>query len=68
MGRIKRLKSIVGKNVKFYNSLNHDELSKLLKSMDLNFLPSISEGFPKVILETAHQHLFLRLFITITEL
>ena len=49
----KRLKSIAGKNVKFYNSLNHDELSKLLKSMDLHFLPSISEGFPKVILETA---------------
>ena len=49
----KRLKSIAGKNVKFYNSLNHDELSKLLKTMDLHFLPSISEGFPKVILETA---------------
>ena len=49
----KRLKSIAGKNVKFYNTLNHNELSKLLKKMDLHFLPSISEGFPKVILETA---------------
>jgi len=41
------------KNVKVYGRLNHTELSGLLKNMDLHILPSRSEGFPKVTLETA---------------
>ena len=41
------------KNVIFHNILNHTQLAELLKSMDLHFLPSKSEGFPKVVLETA---------------
>ena len=49
----KRLKYISGDNVIFHNKLNHECLSKLLRDMDLHFLPSKSEGFPKVILETA---------------
>ena len=40
-------------NVKFYGLLNHNELNDLFLEMDLHFLPSKSEGFPKVILETA---------------
>ena len=41
------------KNVSFHGQLNHLYLSKELINMDLHFLPSRSEGFPKVILETA---------------
>lgn len=41
------------KNVKFHGRLNHSELAKLLKNMDLHIFPSRSEGFPKVTLETA---------------
>jgi len=41
------------KNVIFHGKLNHSELSKKLANMDLHFLPSRSEGFPKVVLETA---------------
>ena len=41
------------KNVTFHGKLNHSELSKKLANMDLHFLPSRSEGFPKVVLETA---------------
>lgn len=40
-------------NTKLYGVLNHKELSALLLKMDLHILPSHSEGFPKVILETA---------------
>ena len=49
----RRLKSISEDNVIFHNKLNHECLAKLLINMDLHFLPSKSEGFPKVILETA---------------
>ncbi|MBT6808542.1 MAG: glycosyltransferase family 4 protein [Flavobacteriales bacterium] len=41
------------KNVTFHGKLNHFELSRKLANMDLHFLPSRSEGFPKVVLETA---------------
>ena len=54
----KRLKSISGDNVIFHNKLNHECLSKLLRDMDLHFLPSKSEGFPKVVLETASCYSF----------
>jgi len=40
-------------NIKLYGILNHQELSVLLKEMDLHLFPSRSEGFPKVTLETA---------------
>ena len=40
-------------NVFFYGHLNPLEISKTLNIMDLLFLPSRSEGFPKVILEVA---------------
>ena len=40
-------------NVVFHDKLNHNDLSALLNYMDLHFLPSKSEGFPKVVLETA---------------
>jgi glycosyltransferase involved in cell wall biosynthesis len=40
-------------NVTFHGKLKHFELSKKLANMDLHFLPSRSEGFPKVVLETA---------------
>ena len=41
------------KNIKLYGRLTHKELSNLLKNIDLHIFPSRSEGFPKVILETA---------------
>lgn len=41
------------RNVIYHGSLDHTKLSMLLKSMDLMFFPSRSEGFPKVMLETA---------------
>ena len=47
------LKNASGSNVVFHNRLNHQELSVFLRNMDLHFLPSKSEGFPKVVLETA---------------
>ena len=47
------LKNNAGINVIFHDGLNHEDLSILLMNMDLHFLPSKSEGFPKVILETA---------------
>ena len=40
-------------NVHFYGRLKYFEISSMLTDMDLLFLPSISEGFPKVILEAA---------------
>ncbi len=41
------------KNVTYHGRLDHTQMSKLLVSMDLMFFPSRSEGFPKVMLETA---------------
>lgn len=41
------------KNCIYHGPLDHTNLSELLKSMDLMFFPSRSEGFPKVMLETA---------------
>ena len=40
-------------NVKYHGILYHSQLSTLLEQMDLMFFPSRSEGFPKVMLETA---------------
>ena len=40
-------------NVTYHGLLDHSRLSALLANMDLMFFPSRSEGFPKVMLETA---------------
>lgn len=40
-------------NCIYHGALNHSQLSVLLHDMDLMFFPSRSEGFPKVMLETA---------------
>ena len=40
-------------NVIFFGKLNSYEISNHLQNMDLHILLSRSEGFPKVILETA---------------
>ena len=51
--QLKTLKSTASSNVTFHGSLNHSLLTNHLMNMDLLFLPSRSEGFPKVILEAA---------------
>lgn len=40
-------------NITFLGVLNHSEMAKILTETDLHILPSRSEGFPKVTLETA---------------
>jgi len=40
-------------NVTFHKHLNHFELNQLLQKIQLHVFPSRSEGFPKVLLETA---------------
>ena len=47
------LKMQATENVTFFGQLNQEELAYKLNTMDLLFLPSRSEGFPKVILEAA---------------
>ena len=47
------LKIRATKNVLFHGSLTQIELASKLNDMDLHILPSISEGFPKVVLEAA---------------
>ena len=49
----KTLRQKSGDNVIYYGKLTHVELLEVLKISDIHFLPSRSEGFPKVILETA---------------
>ena len=41
------------KNVTYHGLLDHSQLASLLEQMDLMYFPSRSEGFPKVMLETA---------------
>lgn len=41
------------RNVTCHGLLDHSQLAELLVQMDLMFFPSRSEGFPKVMLETA---------------
>ena len=40
-------------NITFHKQLNHLELNQLLQKVQLHIFPSRSEGFPKVLLETA---------------
>jgi glycosyltransferase involved in cell wall biosynthesis len=40
-------------NIHYHGSVNREQLTNLLLKVDLHFFPSRSEGFPKVILETA---------------
>ena len=47
------LQNMAPLNVSFFGKLNHNEMDAIFSSSDLLFLPSKSEGFPKVILEAA---------------
>ena len=48
-----QLRSSKVKNVVLHGRLDHEGLNQLLKKVDLHVFPSRTEGFPKVILETA---------------
>jgi glycosyltransferase involved in cell wall biosynthesis len=48
-----KLESNTTINTEFFGILNHNEINTIFKKSDLLFLPSKSEGFPKVILEAA---------------
>ena len=50
---IKELNKLSLTNVNYHGGISHSELVDLLKKIDLHILPSRSEGFPKVTLETA---------------
>ena len=50
---LKIIEDKVLENITLYGILDHVALGNLLKTMDLHILPSRSEGFPKVTLETA---------------
>ena len=43
----------IPKNVTLHGRVDRQELADIIQGMDVHFLPSRSEGFPKVILETA---------------
>ena len=47
------MKQKATENITFHGSLNHKEIDSIFQKTDLMFLPSKSEGFPKVILEAA---------------
>ena len=47
------LKNKSSKNIIFHGSLSHSSINEVFKISELMFLPSKSEGFPKVILEAA---------------
>ena len=47
------LRKVKANNVIYHGLLDHTQLSALLEQMDLMYFPSRSEGFPKVMLETA---------------
>ena len=47
------LKKKSPKNIIFHGLLSHSEIDEIFNCSDLMFLPSRSEGFPKVILEAA---------------
>ena len=47
------LKIKAANNVTFFGHLNQQDVASKFNEMDLHILPSISEGFPKVILEAA---------------
>ena len=49
----KKLEERATNNVIFYGKLSHNQIVKVLNKIDLHILLSKSEGFPKVILETA---------------
>ena len=48
-----KLESNASNNIEFYGVLSHNEINVIFEQSDLMFLPSKSEGFPKVILESA---------------
>ncbi|MEE2700032.1 MAG: glycosyltransferase family 4 protein [Bacteroidota bacterium] len=48
-----QLENTSPENVEFLGKLPHKEIREVFKKSDLHFLPSRSEGFPKVILEAA---------------
>ena len=51
---LNNLLRISTENIKFLGKLDQSEIKDMLKYSDLMFLPSKSEGFPKVILEAAY--------------
>lgn len=53
LSTIDYIKKVSASNVNYHGLLDHFQLSTLLEQMDLMFFPSRSEGFPKVMLETA---------------
>lgn len=53
LSTIDYIKKVSASNVNYHGLLDHSQLSTILEQMDLMFFPSRSEGFPKVMLETA---------------
>ena len=48
-----KINELKATNIVYHGGLPHEQLVPLLKNIDLHILPSRSEGFPKVTLETA---------------